>query len=87
MGLVEMDIKMNGVTLKVEHLTVLYGKGKWQDNDGEQYEIYSITLPTMPNGKHITVHSKDMDGVVENRSYDDGKILEFVCERIEHWDI
>ncbi len=80
-----MEIKMNGVTLRVDHLTVLYGEGKWQDADGEIYDIYSITLPTLPNGKHVTVHSKDMEDVVENRSYDDGKILEFKSNKLEYW--
>lgn len=82
-----MDIKINGLNLKADYITVLYGHGKWLDNyDGEVYEIDTIKLPTLPSGKHITIHSKDMEGVVENRSYDDGKILEFVCEKVEHWN-
>ena len=82
-----MEIKMNGVSLIVDHITVLQGSGKWLDINGEVFDIYNIKLPMLADGKHITVHSKDMDDVVENRSYDDGKILEFICEKIEHWKV
>lgn len=85
-----MDIKFEGlsdVVLKVEFITVLFGKGKFIDNnDGETYDIYFISVPMLGNGKHISVHSKDMEDVTEWRSYDDGKILSFECTSVEHWE-
>lgn len=82
-----MEINMNGVTLKIDYITVLCGNGKWLDNDGELYEIENIKLPMLADGKHIVIRSKEYEDVAENRSYDDGKIIEFECNRVEHWSL
>lgn len=68
-----MEIKMNEISMEVQFITVLIGKGKWQDNNGEIFEINDIKLPTLANGKHVTVYDKD-ENELENRSYDEGKI-------------
>ncbi|RKJ11682.1 hypothetical protein D7X33_49180, partial [Butyricicoccus sp. 1XD8-22] len=68
-------------------LTVLIGKGKWLDNDGEIYDIHNIKLPFKPSGKHIAVYSKEegFEDCVVDVSYEDGKILEFQIDSIEYW--
>ena len=66
--------------------TVLEGEGEFLDFEtNEIYKIHSIKLPFTSSGKHITVFSKEMLDVVENRDYFDGKILSFFCKKVEHW--
>lgn len=68
-----------------DFITVLYGNGKWQDDDGEIYDIDNIKLPMLLDGKHLCIYSKECEDVLENRSYDDGMILSFQVEKIEYW--
>ncbi|WP_090739335.1 hypothetical protein [Paenibacillus sp. Mc5Re-14] len=82
------EFTYGGNKLEYDFTTVLFGKGEFLDNDGEIQEINAIHLPTEPNGKHISVFDKEFEdkSVVEWRSYADGKILSFVCEKVEHWN-
>lgn len=68
-------------------ITVLIGEGEFLEFDtNETYKIHSIKLPFNSSGKHITVFSKDNPGVVEDREYFDGKILNFQVTEIQYWN-
>jgi hypothetical protein len=68
-------------------ITVLLGKGEFLDFEtNEIYEIHSINIPFLANGKNIAVVSKDDPEVLEWREYEDGKIISFKGGEIEHWD-
>ena len=71
-----------------EHTTVLGGIGEFLEYDtNEIYHIHNIKIPFTSNGKHITVFSKEkgMEDVIVDRSYFDGKILNFKCKKVDHW--
>ena len=79
---------INNVSFKDDYITVLVGTGEFVDNDGEKYEINSIKLPMLADGKHISVFDKEFKdkSVVMDMSYGDGKIISFTCKHVEHWE-
>ncbi|WCF11665.1 hypothetical protein NDS46_30425 (plasmid) [Paenibacillus thiaminolyticus] len=86
-----MELKFQGIpsaSIKVDYITVLIGTGQFQANDGELFEIHSIRFPMMADGKHISVFDKEFEdkSAVMDMSYDEGKVLSFTCEKVEHWD-
>lgn len=87
-----MELKFQGntsVSIKADFITVLIGTGEFQANDGEVFKIHNIKIPMMADGKHIAVFDKEFadESVVMDMSYDDGKILNFTCEKVEHWHL
>jgi hypothetical protein len=80
-------VGLSDVELEVNHLTVLTGTGEFQDNNGEIFQMESIIIPMLGDGKHITVQSKEVEDTLEYRSYDDGKILSFRSQELAHWKV
>lgn len=75
-----MELVINGVKFESPQYWI-YGEGKWQDDDGEVYNIKFISYPATANGKHVYIDSNDSSA--SYRSLDEGKILSFVGSRIE----
>lgn len=62
----------------------LYGCGKFKCNeDGEIYEIGCLYAPPTGSGKDIVVIDREDPELCRWMSYEDGKILDFVCDRVD----
>ncbi|MEB9975436.1 hypothetical protein P4K82_28525 [Bacillus cereus] len=79
-------ISINGIKFEVNHVTELIGKGKWQDNEGEIFDIHMIKYPPLPNGKHVYLWTNEGDKTLEYRDFSEGKILSFEVTEVKHVD-